>query len=160
MRTALNALTISLITLVCSTAMAQALADGIAVHEPWIRASVPGQTNGAGYAEVKNSRNLPAAIVSVTSDRADKMELHTIVREGGVAKMREVPTIAVPANGSVKLAPGGYHIMFIGLKQPFTAGETIPVTLRFDDGQSATVQFAVRPATYTAPSSQSGGHKH
>lgn len=73
-----------------------------------IRASVPGQMNGAGYLEISNKSNQPAALTAANSDRADRVEIHTIIREGGVAKMREVEQVEVPAKGQVTLKPGGF----------------------------------------------------
>lgn len=131
--------------------------------DSWIRGSVPGQKNGAGYLSITNLSDKPIELVRIDSDRADRIELHTIVRENGVAKMREVQGIPVPAKGDVKLAPGGYHIMFIGLKEPFKPGEEVPLTLTFDTAEPATVMFEVRPPTYQpnnagAESHGMGGH--
>ncbi|AWB32482.1 copper chaperone PCu(A)C [Orrella marina] len=123
--------------------------------DSWIRGSVPGQKNGAGYLTITNQSDQPLELVSIDSDRADRIELHTIVREGGVAKMREVQGIPVPAKGEVKLEPGGYHIMFIGLKEPFKPDDHIPLVLNFDAAQPATVEFEVMPPTYQ-PRSGSG----
>ncbi|MCD8503658.1 MAG: copper chaperone PCu(A)C [Burkholderiaceae bacterium] len=142
-----------------SAALAQPNIDDLSFNDPWIRGSVPGQKNGAGYLVIDNQSSQPAALVSVNSDRADRIELHTIVREDGVAKMREVQEIPVPANGSVTLQPGGYHVMFIGLKQPFKEGESIPVKLNFANGQSTEVTFSVKAPTYMGGGGMQG-HGH
>ena len=136
------------VTLLSTAALAQSSATDLTFEDPWIRGSVPGQKNGAGYLIIENQSSQPAALVSADSNRADRIELHTIVREGGVAKMREVQEVPVPANGSVTLKPGGYHVMFIGLKQPFDAGEAVDVKLNFADGSSTDVTFTVKPPTY------------
>ena len=73
--------------------------------------------------------------------------------------MREVQEIPVPANGSVTLQPGGYHVMFIGLTQPFKEGESIPVKLNFSDGRSAEVTFTVKAPTYMGGGGMQG-HGH
>jgi len=164
MRTAIGILSSFFLSLSTTLVLAQTPINGIEMTDPWIRASVPGQTNGAGYLEIKNTNPEPAAIVSATSDRAARIELHTVNREGGMARMREVEKIDIPANGTVKLAPGGFHIMFIGLTQPFTDGETVNVELKMNTGQSVVVPFVVRPATHL-PSSQPShnmmkGHQH
>jgi len=139
------------------TTLAQTSMTELSFEDPWIRGSVPGQKNGAGYLVIENQGGQPAALVSVDSDRADRVELHTIVREDGVAKMREVTEIPVPANGSVTLKPGGYHIMLIGLTEPFNAGQSVPMTLNFESGQSTTVTFEVKPPTYMGAGN---GHGH
>jgi len=137
---------------------AQSPATSVEFTDPWIRGSVPGQKNGAAYTTIKNGSAEPVAIVSGTSDRADRIELHTIIREDGVAKMREVQQIDVPALGLVKLEPGGFHIMFIGLEKPFVAGETVPVTVRLSNGQTQVVNFMVKPATHMAPKKSMHSH--
>ena len=136
---------------------AQAGNNDLMFNDPWIRGSVPGQKNGAGYVQITNSSTSPTALTSVRSDRANRVELHTIVREDGVAKMREVKQIDVPASGSVTLKPGGFHIMFIGLKTPFNPGEAIPLQLNFANGDVAQVVFTVKSATFMK--SSGGQHK-
>lgn len=143
-----------------SVALAQPNITDLSFNDPWIRGSVPGQKNGAGYLIIDNKSSQPAALVSANSDRANRIELHTIVREEGVAKMREVKEIPVPANGSVTLQPGGYHVMFIGLTQPFKEGETIPVKLNFANGDSTEVTFSVKAPTYMGGGMQGHGHSH
>jgi periplasmic copper chaperone A len=164
MRTAIRIFSGLLLGLSTTMVLAQTPIKGIELIDPWIRASVPGQTNGAGYLEIKNTNPEAAAIVSATSERAARIELHTVSREGGMARMREVEKIDIPANGNVKLAPGGFHIMFIGLTQPFKDGETVNVELKMSNGQSVMLPFVVRPATHL-PSSQPShnmmkGHQH
>lgn len=142
------------------TAIAQTNINDLSFNDPWIRGSVPGQKNGAGYVVIQNKGGTAAALVSANSDRADRIELHTIVREDGVAKMREVQEIPIPANGSVTLQPGGYHIMFIGLTQPFKEGESIPVKLNFANGQSVDVSFSVKAPTYKGSGTMPGHGDH
>ena len=75
--------------------------------------------------------------------------------------MREVPGIDVPASGVVKLMPGGFHIMFLGLSAPFKADTTVPVTLKFEKAGEVKVDFEIKPPTYN-PGAMSGhdSHKH
>jgi len=157
MRTATTFLTSLLAGLLLATSsvvMAQSGPDPLRFNDPWLRGSVPGQKNGAGYVTIHNTGARPLALMSVESGRADRVELHTVIREGGVAKMREVEEINIPAAGSVKLAPGGYHIMFIGLTSPFKAGETIPLKLNFEGGYQDVVDFTVKSPTHTGDSNK------
>ena len=149
MKQGLTSIACTLLLLTSGFATAQTTTDTLTFSDPWIRASVPGQKNGAGYLEISNQSTQPSTLTAANSDRADRVEIHTIIREGGVAKMREVEQIEVPANGKVTLQPGGYHIMFVGLKQPFKEGETIPVNLNFAGGLVTTVQFKVMAPTFT-----------
>lgn len=147
------------ITLVSSISFAQNTVSELSFQEPWIRGSVPGQKNGAGYLTIQNAGASSNALQSANSDRADRVELHTIIKEDGVAKMREVKQIDVPAKGSVTLQPGGYHVMFIGLTQPFKEGESIDVKLNFANGESTTVSFVVKAPTFMGNNKMSGHGK-
>ena len=71
-------------------------------------------------------------------------------------KMRQVKDIPVPAGGQAKLEPGGLHVMLIDLKQPLKAGDTVPLTLRFDDGGKQLVNVPVRAGDGAPPMD----HKH
>ena len=128
---------------------------------PWIRASVPGQVNGAGYVQIDNKAAQADRLISATTNGVNRVELHTIITDNGVAKMREVPGIDVPANGAVKLMPGGFHIMFLGLTAPFKADTTVPVTLKFEKAGEVRVDFEIKPPTYNpGATSGHGNHKH
>lgn len=135
----------------------------IEVEDLWVRASAPGQTNGAGYLEIENDAKTPDRLLSVSSPAAERVELHEVVTEKGVAQMREVAQgVPVPADGEVKLRPGGYHVMFLKLKAPFAEGGKIPATLRFEQAGEVQVQFDVKPIAYhpagdPAPAGH-GGH--
>ena len=69
--------------------------------------------------EIDNKATAADRLLSVSSSAAERVELHTVETKDGVAKMRQVEGgIALPAGGEVKLAPGGYHVMFLKLKAP------------------------------------------
>jgi copper(I)-binding protein len=145
-----------------SFAMATELVAGdLKLTAPWIRASVPGQVNGAGYVQINNQAAQADRLISATTNGVNRVELHTIINENGVAKMREVPGIDVPASGVVKLMPGGFHIMFLGLSAPFKADTTVPVTLKFEKAGEVKVNFEIKPPTFN-PGAMSGhdSHKH
>jgi periplasmic copper chaperone A len=130
------------------------------LSSPWVRASVPGQVNGAGYVKIDNKSTQADRLLSATTSGVNRVELHTVITENGVAKMREVTGIDVPTTG-VQLTPGGYHIMFLGLKDPFKAGVMIPVTLKFEKAGEIKVNFEVKPPTHNPGGTYShGAHKH
>jgi copper(I)-binding protein len=72
--------------------------------------------------------------------------------------MRQVQGIDIPAKGSTKLAPGGFHMMFLQLTGPFKQGDFIPVVLKFEKAGEVRVNFTVKPSTYNPGSS--GAHSH
>ncbi len=133
-------------------------AGPITVHEPWVRASVPGQGNGAGYLQIDNGGAQADTLLSVSSDAAERVELHNVITENGVASMRQVDGVPVPANGSAQLSPGGYHVMFLKLKAPFKQGDEVAATLRFEQAGEVPVRFTVQPPTHNPAGAHGGGH--
>ena len=99
-------------------------------------------------------RNDGAAPDRLTGGAADfaAIEIHEMSMDGGVMKMRELKDgLVVPAHGSVKLAPSGYHIMFTGLKSPLIKGQSVKATLTFEHAGAVAVDFAVQGIGAAAP---------
>ena len=67
---------------------------------------------------------------------------------GGAMVMRQIMSLPLPAGETVELAPGGYHVMLIGLVEPLEVGDSIDVTLTMASGAVRTVTAEVRD---TAP---------
>ncbi len=72
--------------------------------------------------------------------------LHHSVNQNGVERMLMVKSIAVPAGGEVKFAPGGYHLMCMMPSKDVTPGHSMPITLRFKDGGTVTAEFPIHGA--------------
>jgi len=152
---------ITFLTTVSVARASEQVVGDLKLTAPWIRASVPGQVNGAGYIQIDNKAAQADRLISATTNGVSRVELNTIITDNGVAKMREVPGIDVPANGAVKLMPGGFHIMFLGLTAPFKADTTVPVTLKFEKAGEVKVDFEIKPPTYNpGATSGHGNHKH
>lgn len=98
----------------------------------WARASHPMQNIGAAYVEA-----IPRPLVRVTTPAARVVELHEMTTVNGVMSMNQVPRIASPP-------PEGAHLMLIDLAHVLRAGDTIELTLTFDDGTTETVSAPVR----------------
>lgn len=119
--------------------------DTLTIESPWARATPPGAPVAGGFLVVRNTGKADDRLVSATSPDADKVELHEMRMDGGVMRMRRMDEgLAITAGGTLALAPGGYHLMFIGPKHPFVAGQTVTATLRFEHGGERTVRFDVR----------------
>lgn len=116
----------------------------IAVSDPWARASVT--TTGAAYLTVSNSGNKDDVLLEVRSPVAEKVEIHDMTMDGMVMKMRRLDALPVAAGESVALAPGGKHIMLIGLVEPLSEGMAVPLTLVFERAGEVEVSAPVRPA--------------
>ena len=114
----------------------------LSVQEPWVRASVPNQHATGAFMRLTSTA--PARLVAVESPAARNVEIHEMAMQDNVMKMRQVAGIDLPAGQAVALAPGGNHLMLIGLNVPLVAGETAPLTLRFDNAPEITVQARIR----------------
>ncbi|MEO8667007.1 MAG: copper chaperone PCu(A)C [Bauldia sp.] len=105
----------------------------LSLTDLWTRASPPKAPSGAGYLTVTNKGSDPDRLFSVSARGVDRTEIHQMAVVDGVMKMGPVEGgIEIPAGGSITLAPGGFHIMFIGLKEPLVEGGRMPVTLNFE----------------------------
>ncbi|RVT98935.1 copper chaperone PCu(A)C [Rhodovarius crocodyli] len=122
---------------------AQAQTPAVTVESPWTRAARAGG-QGAGFLTLRSAAG--DRLLSASSPAANRVELHTHMRDGDVMRMRPVENIELPAGTAVTLQPGGNHLMFIGLKQPFEQGAQVPVTLVFERAGSITVQLPVQGA--------------
>ncbi|MGE0719438.1 MAG: copper chaperone PCu(A)C, partial [Alphaproteobacteria bacterium] len=88
-------------------------ADAIAVVDAWARATPRVAHMSAAYMTLRNS-GAADRLIGVSSPAASAVEMHTVVRDGDVMRMRPVAAIDVAAGGSVELKPGGVHIMLSG----------------------------------------------
>lgn len=129
---------------------AQAVASGnLSIGHPWARETAAGQTTGGGFLTVANKGKIEDRLIAARSPAAAKVEIHSMIMDAGVMKMRPVSGgLAVPPGGTLELRPGSFHIMFIGLKAPFRRGEVVPVTLTFAKAGKVDVRFKVEPVTF------------
>jgi len=112
-------------------AMAQVAAAQVAVTDAWVRGTVAGQTTTGAFMQLKAAAD--ATLVSAASPVASIVEIHEMKMDGGMMKMNAVDRLPLPAGKTVDLKPGGYHVMLMGLRAPLRAGDTVPLTLTFED---------------------------
>lgn len=112
------------------------------VEQAWVRLPPPVSDTAAAYALFRNPGKHDVRIVGVSADVAVSAMLHTMA--GG--RMRALKALEVPAGGEVRLAPGGMHIMLMGLKHPLAAGEQVHIDLEYTDGSHQQLQAEVRDA--------------
>jgi copper(I)-binding protein len=128
--------------------VAPALAEGVkagdlTIETPWARATPKGSEVGAGYLTIKNDGATADRLTGVSVDFATA-EVHEMKMANGVMRMREVTGgLEIPAHATVKLAPNGYHVMFVGLKHPLAKGETVKATLTFEHAGTVAVDMPV-----------------
>lgn len=116
----------------------------IMTHHPYARATPPNAPTSAVFLEVMNRGDNDRYIVSATTPAAAKVELHDVIKDGDVMKMRQVESIQVPAKGKAVLKPGSLHIMLFELQQPFVEGEQIDVQITFADGEQQTFSAPIK----------------
>lgn len=139
-----------------AAAAAHAQPGAIRVEKPYARATAPGAAVGGGYATIVNAGASTDRLVAASSPASARMEVHEMKMEGNVMNMREVKGIDVPAGGRIELKPGGYHLMFMELKQPLKQGDKVPVTLKFEKAGELKVELDVQGMAAGAPK----GHGH
>ena len=134
-------------------------AGAISVEQPWSRATPGGAKVAAGYLTINNDAAIPDRLVSARVEVAGRAEIHEMSMSDGVMQMRPLPEgLAVPANGSVALAPGSSHLMLLDLKQPLKDGETFSGTVTFEKAGTLDVIFDVRGMGAKAP--EANEHQH
>ena len=124
-------------------ATAAQASGGLTIHDAWIRNAIGAPTAGV-FAVVENTTCENRAIVRASAGIADKAQLHGTKLTGTTMEMFPVKELVVPAESKVELKPGGFHVMLFGLRRPPAAGDTVALTLRFDDGSTATAMASVR----------------
>lgn len=142
------------VLLAAAVAAAPAFAQ-VQVQDAWARATPPGAKTAAGYMVLRSTGGADR-LVGASSPAAERVEMHTSVRDGDVARMREVKAYDIPAGGSVELKPGGNHLMLINPKAPLKAGDRVPLVLKFEKAGEVKTDLQVRPLN--AASDQQHGH--
>lgn len=136
------------------------LAAELSADEAWARASLGAGTAGAVFLQIHNNGSAPARIVSAATPVAEAAELHTHQMDGSVMRMRPVAALEVPAGGSLRLQPGGNHIMLFGLKQPLHEGDSFDLTLTSESGESVTLAVQVFSPTHMGDMEHGSGMGH
>jgi copper(I)-binding protein len=125
----------------------------IEIGQPWTRATPPTAESGGGYLVLKNTGATPDRLIAVKSPAADKVEIHEMKMDGNIMRMREVEKgIEIPPGATVELKPGGFHVMFMGLRAPFAKDAKVPLTLVFEKAGSIDVDLMVQAMGAQPPS--------
>lgn len=147
----------------CSTLLALSAAHlahaQVTVSEPWVRATTSQQKATGAFMKLDSAKG--ATLLSASSPVAGVVEIHEMVTQDGVMKMRAIPKLPLPAGKTTELKPGSYHIMLMDLKEPLSTGRKVPVTLVIEEGQQRqeqTIEAEVRPLNATPAAHQHGKH--
>lgn len=136
----------------------------VKVEDAWVRGTVATQKASGAFMTLTASS--PVRLVGVQASVAGVTEIHEMAMDKDIMVMRETSGIDLPAGRAVALKPGGYHVMLMDLKQPLKAGETVALTLSFEDAgkkrftqdvKAAVVPLGAKPPM---PMAHGEGHKH
>jgi copper(I)-binding protein len=117
----------------------------LAVTSPWTRATPGGAKIAGGYLKITNNGASADRFVGAKSEPTDHVEIHEMSMTDGVMKMRPLPNgLEIKPGETVELKSGGYHLMFMDIKQPLKAGDTFKATLQFEKAGPLEVNFSVR----------------
>lgn len=123
----------------------------LTVEGAWMRQPPPGAKVGGGYLTVTNPGEADDRLLAASAPFATRTEIHEMKVENGMMMMSPLAEgLAIPAGETVSLAPGGYHIMFMGLNAAPKEGETVPVTLTFEQAGAVTLNIPVAAMGATA----------
>ncbi|MEZ8099164.1 copper chaperone PCu(A)C [Vibrio bivalvicida] len=130
--------------LLASLALSPFAYADIMAHHTYARATPPNAATSAVFGEFINHSDKDLYLVSATTDAAGKVELHDVIKEGDVMKMRQVDQIAIRAKQTAVLKPGSLHIMLFNLTKPLAEGESIDVELTFANGDKQTITAPIK----------------
>jgi hypothetical protein len=133
-------------------------AGDLVITQGWTRATPGGAKTGGGFLTIENKGSSPDKLVGVSADVAGKVEVHQMAMDNGVMKMRPVEGgLTIDPGKTVKLAPGGLHLMMMDLKSPLKQGDKLPVTLQFEKAGKVQVTLDVMGVGAPGPSGNMGG---
>lgn len=134
----------------------------VTVKEPWVRATVAQQKATGAFMQITSAQDM--RLVEAKSPVAGVVEVHEMVMDKDVMKMRAVPGLDLPAGKSIELKPGGYHVMLMDLKQQMKVGDSVPMTLVVEgkDKKRSNVEVTatVKPLAEAAKTASEHMHKH
>ena len=122
-------------------------AGDLVITQAWSRATPGGAKIGSGYLTIENKGSTPDRLIGGSADIADKVQVHEMAMNNGVMTMRPLDKgLTIDPGKTVKLAPGGYHLMCMNPTAALKPGAGVTVTLAFSDGSRSDVPFAVKNA--------------
>ncbi|HEX4984454.1 MAG TPA: copper chaperone PCu(A)C [Burkholderiales bacterium] len=131
-------------------------AQPLEVVDAWARATVPGQSVGGVYMELRAHEDM--RLTGVRTAAAESAQIHRMSMENGMMRMRPVPFLVLPAGKSVKLAPGGYHIMLFDLKNSLVEGQKLRLELIVEDAAKARQTIPVEAVIRERDAGVPGAH--
>jgi copper(I)-binding protein len=120
-------------------------AGDLVLTQAWSRATPGGAKIGGGYLTIENKGSAPDRLIGGSGDIAGKIEVHEMSMKDGVMTMRPLDNgLTIGPGKTVKLAPGGFHLMLFDLKAPLKQGDKVPITLEFEKAGKVTLSLDVQ----------------
>jgi len=130
-------------------------AGDLVITQAWSRATPGGAKVAGGYLTIENKGSAPDRLIGGSADIAGKVEVHEMAMNNGVMTMRPLDKgLTIEPGKTVKLAPGGYHVMLMDLKRPLKQGEQVPVTLEFEKAGKVKLSLDVQGVGAQAPADE------
>ena len=150
-------LRIALLFCLAPLAVAAAGSPALLITDAWIRALPPGQPNTAAYMTLTNSGTAAVVVIGASTEIARKAEIHTTVEVDGLQRMEQLAQLSIAPGESVALAPGGTHLMLLGLARRPAPGDEIGLCLQLEAAEQVCTTADVR---MSAGAGQSHDHHH
>jgi copper(I)-binding protein len=148
--------------LLAAPALAEEVKAGdLVITQAWSRATPGGAKVAGGYLTIENKGSAPDRLIGGSTEVADKVQVHEMATNNGVMTMRPLDKgLTIEPGKTVKLAPGGLHLMMLDLKSPLKQGDKLPVTLEFEKAGKVKLSFDVQGVGAQGPAGagNSGGH--
>src|SRR6202165_3752132 len=136
-------------------------AGDLVITQAWSRATPGGAKVAGGYLTIENKGSAPDRLIGGSADIADKVEVHEMAMNNGVMTMRPLDKgLSIEPGKTVKLAPGGYHLMLFALQDTLKQGDKVPVTLEFEKAGKVKLSLDVQGVGAQGPAGvgSTGGH--
>jgi copper(I)-binding protein len=132
-------------SLVSPAQAAEVTAGTLKISAPWARATPKGASVGGGYMTITNTGTVSDRLIGGASNISERFEVHEMSMDGGVMRMRDMAKgIEIKPGQSVEFKPGGYHVMFMGLKEQLMQGKHFKATLQFEKAGKVDVDFDIQ----------------
>lgn len=126
------------------------------VSDAWVRLAPPKMKAHAGYFKIENHGATERVLVGVETPSYAKAEMHVSGMKDGMMMMQRLEQVAIAPGKSAEFKTGGAHIMLVGPKTPQVAGEKIPLTLKFQNGETLLVELLIAKGGMTMDKPKGG----
>jgi len=136
--------------------MKMPMQQSLMVMNGWVRLTPPVAKNSAAYFILHNTSDKDVTVVGVNTKIAKMTMMHDVVIEKSLARMVHLDKLKVPAGSQVAFAPGGKHVMLVGLTSKLSTDKKVNIQFKLDNGEVINAMMSVQAQA----DSMAGGHKH